>query len=84
MKKDVLLITHNYDKNCLFITAPIIFDTKKTYPEFKSIILETLQHKVEMHSMYEPERVKELIDCTNRYAWGKVFVHINKIVNFPY
>jgi len=45
LKKDVLLITHNYDKNCLFITAPIIFNTKKTYPECKSIILETLQQR---------------------------------------
>jgi len=24
------------------------------------------------------------MNCTNRYAWGKVFVWINKIINFPY
>ena len=84
LKKDVLLITHEYDKNCLFVTAPIIFDTKRNYVEFKSIILETLRHKIEEHSMYEPERVKELIDCTNRYAWGKLFIYVNKIKNFPY
>ena len=46
MKKDVLLITHNYDNNALFMTAPIIFNTRETYPEFKKVILETLMEKI--------------------------------------
>ena len=46
MKKDVLLITHNYDTNALFMTAPIIFNTRETYPEFKKVILETLMEKI--------------------------------------
>lgn len=37
-----------------------------------------------MHSEQEPESVQEVMDCTNRYAWGKVYVWVNKIVNFPY
>jgi len=32
----------------------------------------------------EPEEVTLQMDCTNRYAWGKVFVFVNKIINFPY
>ena len=24
------------------------------------------------------------MDCTNRFAWGKIFVFVNKIINFPY
>ena len=46
LKKDVLLITHNYDTNCLFLTAPIIFNTRQTYPEFKNIILENFEEKI--------------------------------------
>lgn len=46
LKKDVLLITHDYDTHCLFMTSPIIFNTKRTYPEFKFIILETLLAKI--------------------------------------
>ncbi len=46
IKKDVLLITHQYDTNCLFMTAPIIFTTKQNYPEFKNVILETLEEKI--------------------------------------
>ena len=55
LKKDVLLITHRYDNNCLFVTAPIIFNTRQFYPEFKSVILETLMEKIQMHSEQEPE-----------------------------
>ena len=32
----------------------------------------------------QPEVVTQAMDCTNRYAWGKVFVWVNKIINFPY
>ena len=24
------------------------------------------------------------MNCTNRYSWGKLFIWINKIINFPY
>jgi len=84
LKKDVLLITHTYDTNCLFLTAPIIFNTKQVYPEFKNVVLETLMEKIQMHSETEPELVTSNMDCTNRYAWGKVYVWVNKIINFPF
>lgn len=42
----MLLITHQYDKNCLFLTAPIIFTTKQCYPEFKDVILESIMEKI--------------------------------------
>ena len=84
LKKDVLLITHSYDNNCLFLTAPIIFNTRQFYPEFKSVILETLMEKIQMHSEMEPEALSMEMNCTNRYSWGKMYVFINKIINFPY
>ena len=85
MKKDVLLITHNFDNNALFMTAPIIFNTRETYPEFKKVILETLMEKIRMCSDTEPtEPVATLMDCTNRYSWGKLFIMVNNIINFPY
>jgi len=28
MRKDVLMITHNYDTKAMFLTAPIIFNTR--------------------------------------------------------
>ena len=78
------MITHTYDKNCLFLTAPIIFTTKHCYPEFKNVILETIMEKIQTHAEHEPEDVTAVMDCTNRYAWGKLYVWVNKIVNFPY
>ena len=84
LKKDVLLITHRYDTNCLFMTAPIIFNTKQVYPEFRDIILETMMERIQQHSELEPELVINEMNCTNRYSWGKIFVHVNKIINFPY
>ena len=84
MKKDVLLITHAFDTNCLFLTAPIIFENKQNYPEFKNVILETLMEKLQMHSESEPESVTQEMNCTNRYSWGKIFVQVQKITNFPY
>ena len=38
-KMDVLILTHKYDSLCLYITAPVIFQSKESYPEFSSIIL---------------------------------------------
>lgn len=35
VKKDVLMITHIYDTKALFLTAPIIFNSRENYPEFK-------------------------------------------------
>ena len=37
-----------------------------------------------MHSENEPESIVSEINCTNRYSWGKVYVWINKMINFPY
>ena len=45
-KKDVLLIAHQFDTSCLFLTAPIIFNSTHNYPEFKNIILDTLMEKI--------------------------------------
>lgn len=83
-KKDVLLITHEYDTNCLFLTAPIIFDTPHAYPEFRTTILEKYTERIENFSKLEPEIVSTVMNHTNRYSWGKVFVWVNKIINFPY
>lgn len=47
VKKDVLLLTHEFDTNCLFMTAPIIFDSHHTYPEFRTTILETFMERIE-------------------------------------
>ena len=85
IRKDVLLITHDYDTNCLFMTAPIIFNTRENYPEFKNVILEKLMEKIQMCSEMEPtENMISEMNCTNRYAWGKIFVTVNKIINLPY
>ena len=40
--------------------------------------------KIQMHSEVEPEAVTTDMNCTNRYSWGKVFVFVNKIINFPF
>ena len=84
-KKDVLLIAHQFDTSCLFLTAPIIFNSSHNYPEFKNIILDTLMEKIQNCSEIDPpEPITSAMDHTNRFSWGKIFIFVNKMINFPY
>ena len=82
---DVLILTHQYDSLCLYLTAPIIFQTQERHPEYSSIILGFMEEKIREYSLTDVTGSSNLVmDCTNRYAWGKVYVEINRLVNFPY
>ena len=82
-KIDVLILTHSYDTNVMYLTAPLLFTCKERHPEFQSIVLETLQEKIQNQAEVEPN-TGITMDCTNRYSWGKIFVRIKNIINFPY
>ena len=45
-----------------------------------------MEEKIREHSYTEPMSATGLVamDCTNRYAWGKIYVEIKRLVNFPY
>ena len=49
----MLLITHEFDDNCLFLTAPVIFHSKYSYPEFKTVILDAMMEKKSVGSQQE-------------------------------
>ena len=47
---DVLILTHKYDSLCLYLTAPIIFESQTSHPEYSSIILDAMEEKIRNHS----------------------------------
>ena len=53
-KMDVLILTHKYDSLCLYLTAPIIWKTEESHPEFASIILDAMEEKIRQHSFADP------------------------------
>lgn len=82
-KIDVLLLTHQFDNEALFITHPLIFQDSKRRPEYTANLLEKIQAKLHEYGSAEPQGMLPM-DQTNRHSWGKVRIHIGSISNFPY
>jgi hypothetical protein len=43
-KLDVIILTHEYDSICLYLTVPLIYESVKLYPEYTSIVLEAVKN----------------------------------------
>jgi hypothetical protein len=45
-KIDVLLLTHEYDTEALYVTHPLNFQSRERYPEYCQILLDKVQKKI--------------------------------------
>jgi hypothetical protein len=81
-KIDVLLLTHQFDTEALYISHPLIFTSKERYSEY-SLLLERIDKKLQEFALVDPVGMLPM-DCSNRYSYGKVVVHIGRITNFPF
>ena len=82
-KIDALLLTHQFDTDALYITHPLIFKSENRYSEYKNILLDKIQKKIEELAKIDPVDML-LMDQTNRYPLGKIIVHVHMITNFNY
>lgn len=82
-KIDVLLLTHTYDTDALYITHPLIYKSDNRYAEYKNNLLDKIQKKIEELAKIDPIDMP-IMDQTNRYPWGKIIVRVCMITNFNY
>lgn len=81
-KIDVIMISHKYDDDCLYLTIPEIHDS----PEFHKIfmpLLDTLETNLIMNATNPPEGMFP-IDQTNKNPFGKIMLEVLSIKHFPF
>lgn len=78
------MLCHKYDNSCLYLTLPLIYDNDINFPKRDIIavnnVFSKLEDKVKEFSLV----INPIADCTNRHAWGKIRIHVGRIVNFPF
>lgn len=47
------------------------------------MLLNFIQSRIQEFAKIDPINMLQM-DQTNRYSWGKVMIHVDKISNFPY